>query len=236
MSGGKESPVDRSGRAYHSFLEGDMFIGHFALGFAAKKVAPPVSLAVLFVACQFADLLWPVLVLLGIEQVAIEPGITAMTPLNFVSYPYSHSLLTLTLWGVTLGAVYVGATRARASTALTLALLVVSHWVLDVVTHRPDMPLAPGASPKLGLGLWNSIPATIAVEVAMFAVGLWLYLGRAAPRTRGRTIGLWTLVALLLIAYFGAAFGPPPPSVTALVWTAIAGSVLTLVGAWAVDR
>ena len=213
-----------------------MFIGHLALGFAAKKAARPVPLVVLFAACQLADLLWPVLLVLGLEQVAIEPGITAVTPLNFISYPYSHSLVTLCLWGVAFGAIYVVLTRAHAAVALLLALLVVSHWVLDVVTHRPDMPLAPGGSTKLGLGLWNSIPATIAVEVAMYAAGVWLYVGAAAPRTRGRTIVFWALVAFMLVVYFVNVFGPPPPSVTALEWTAIAGSLVLLLWAWAVDR
>jgi len=213
-----------------------MFIGHLALGFAAKKAAHRVPLVVLFAACQLADLLWPVFLVLGIERVAIEPGVTAVTPLNFISYPYSHSLVTLCLWGVAFGAIYVVLTRAHAAIALLLALLVVSHWVLDVVTHRPDMPLAPGGSTKLGLGLWSSIPATIAVEAAMFAAGVWLYVGAAAPRTRGRTIGFWALVAFLLIVYVANVFGPPPPSVTALEWTAIAWSVLLLVWAWAIDR
>src|SRR5262245_50515045 len=213
-----------------------MFIGHFALGFAAKRAAPSVSLVVLFAASQIADLLWPVFLLLGLEQVAIEPGITAMTPLNFISYPYSHSLVMLCVWGVALGAIYVALARARIATAIVLALLVVSHWVLDVVTHRPDMPVTPGGSQRLGLGLWNSIPATIAVEVAMFAAGVWICVGAAAPRTRGRRIGLWALVAFLLIAYAGNILGPPPPSVTALAWFAIIGSLVLLVWAWAVDR
>jgi len=213
-----------------------MFIGHFALGFAAKKATPSVSLAVLFAACQLADVLWPIFLLLGIEQVAIEPGNTAMTPLNFISYPYSHSLVMLCVWGVALGAIYVAVARAQLAAAIVLALLVVSHWVLDVVTHRPDMPIAPAGSARLGLGLWNSIPATMAVETAMFAAGVWLYLGAAPPRTRARTIGLWSLVAFMLIIYAGNAFGPPPPSVTAIIWAGIPGSLLLLVWAWAVDR
>jgi len=212
-----------------------MFIGHFALGFAAKKAAPPVSLAILFTACQIADLLWPILVLLGIEQVAIAPGITAVTPLDFISYPYSHSLVALAIWGVTFGAIYAAMARARVATAMLLALLVMSHWVLDVVTHRPDMPVAPGLSAKLGLGLWNSIPATIAVETAMLAAGLWLYRGASAHRTQGQRIGLWALVAFLLIIYVGSVFGPPPPSATAVAWSGVAMWLLIL-WAWAVDR
>src|SRR5215471_18702837 len=126
-----------------------MFIGHFALGFAAKRAAPRTSLVLLFAAAQFADLLWPLLVAVGIEQVRIEPGNTAFTPLDFVSYPYSHSLALLAVWGVVFTLVF-GRNFA------ILAGLVVSHWVLDWITHRPDMPLYPGSA-KYGLGLWNSI-------------------------------------------------------------------------------
>ena len=135
---------------------------HFALGFAAKRVVPRVSLAVLFTAVAWADLVWPVLVAAGIEQVRIEPGNTAFTPLNFVSYPYSHSLLTLVLWGALLGLIYRATTGKNGSTFVVLALLVVSHWVLDFLTHRPDMPLYPGG-PKLGLGLWNSVAGTVLI-------------------------------------------------------------------------
>jgi membrane-bound metal-dependent hydrolase YbcI (DUF457 family) len=148
-----------------------MFIGHFALGYAAKKWAPGLSLAVLFTAATFADLLWPVLVAIGLEQVRIVPGITAFTPLEFTSYPYSHSLVLLILWGALLGWMAAGG-NARPF-AVVLAL-VISHWVLDVVTHIRDLPLYPGG-PQFGFGLWNSIPATMAIEAAMFACGVWIY-------------------------------------------------------------
>src|SRR5215467_12383703 len=127
-----------------------MFIGHFGLGFGAKRAAPAVSLGTLFIACQFADLLWPILVLLGYEQVEIQPGATVMTPLDFISYPYSHSLLALCIWGALFGAAYLFVRRGRAAAAVTLAL-VVSHWVLDYVTHRPDMPLTLSGSTRVGL-------------------------------------------------------------------------------------
>jgi hypothetical protein len=212
-----------------------MFIGHFGLGFAAKRVAPSASLGLLFAASQAADLIWPVLVLLGVEQVAIAPGVTAVTPLDFISYPYSHSLVMLCVWGAALGAIYAALARGPLVAAVTLALLVVSHWVLDVVTHRPDMPLTPTGSTRLGLGLWNSMPATLAVETVMFAAGLWLYLAAAPPRTRGQRIGLWALVAFLLIIYVANVFGPPPPSANAVAWSGIAMWLL-IVWAWAVDR
>ena len=141
-----------------------MFIGHFGLAFGAKKAAPAVSLGALFAACQLADLLWPTLLLLGYERVEIQPGVTRFTPLDFVSYPYSHSLLALCVWGVAFGAIYTALRRARISAFVTIALLVVSHWLLDYVTHRPDLPITMSGADRVGLGLWNSIPGTLAVE------------------------------------------------------------------------
>jgi len=209
-----------------------MFIGHFGLAFGAKKAAPAVSLGSLFLACQFADLLWPTLLLLGIERVEVEPGVTAMTPLNFVSYPYSHSLLALCAWGLAAGIVYAVVRRARGLAALTLVALVVSHWVLDVVTHRPDMPLTLNGPARLGLGLWFSIPATLAVEFVLFGAGLAVYVRATSARDRIGSIGLWTLVAFLLIIYLAAAFGPPPPSATAVAWSAQALWLLVVWGYW----
>jgi membrane-bound metal-dependent hydrolase YbcI (DUF457 family) len=212
-----------------------MFIGHVALGFAAKRVTPHVSLGVLFAACQLADLLWPVLVAVGVEQVLIEPGNTAFTPLDFVSYPYSHSLVMLAVWAVIFAAIGASTnTGPRAVTFLVLAALVVSHWLLDAVTHRPDMPLYPGG-PKVGLGLWNSIPATLAIELAMYAAGLFLYL--RATRARD-AIGRWALVsfaAFLLLAYAGNLFGPPP-SVSAIWVVGIAGGAILVAWCWWADR
>jgi hypothetical protein len=208
-----------------------MFIGHFALGYAAKRWAPRQSLAVLFAAALFADLLWPVLVALGIEQVRIVPGITASTPLEFISYPYSHSLATLVLWGFLFGWLV---TRRPASIAL-IATLVVSHWLLDFVTHIPDMPLFPGG-PKYGLGLWNSVPGTLVTETVMFVFGVWIYMRATAPRD---TIGKWAIVGLtafLFIGFIVNANGTPPPSVTALWMMAIGLGGLTLWLAWFADR
>lgn len=210
-----------------------MFIGHFALGFAAKRVAPRLSLAALFGAAQLADILWPLLVALGIEQVRIDPGNTAFTPLDFISYPYSHSLVFLCVWGVVFGLICAGIVRDRRM-VLIAAALVVSHWVLDWITHRPDMPLYPG-SIKLGLGLWNSVPATIAVEVAMFAAGVWTY----ARATRARhASGRWAFAAFvgfLLLAYF-MNVGSPPPGIAAIVIVGIAGTAVIVLWAWWFDR
>ena len=191
-----------------------MFLGHVAVGMAAKRAAPRVSLTVLILAAQLADVIWPVLVGLGVEQVAIEPGNTRVTPLNFISYPYSHSLLTLTLWAIAFAYVF-GFSRGRRAIPV-LAVLVVSHWLLDVVTHRPDMPVLPQSALKLGFGLWNSIPATLVVEFAMYGAGLWIYAASTLARDR---IGHWGFAALagfLVVVYLANVFGPPPPSVSAI--------------------
>lgn len=214
-----------------------MFIGHFALGFAAKRWAPHLSLAVLFAAALFADLLWPVLVALGIEQVRIAPGITAFTPLEFLSYPYSHSLLTLTLFGALFGwvAVQFAPDAPIAPIFVIVLLLVISHWVLDVVTHVPDMPLYPNG-PMFGLGLWNSVPATLATETALFALGVWMYA--RATKARDAT-GRWAfagVAAFLFVGFLVNANGTPPPSVTALWMMALGLGALTLWLAWFADR
>lgn len=212
-----------------------MFLGHFALGFAAKRAAPRVSLAGLFAAAQFADLLWPLFVAAGIEFVRIAPGDTAFTPLDFLSYPYSHSLIALFFWGAVFAAAYRLLAHRNGSTVAVLLALVVSHWVLDFATHRADMPLYPDG-PKFGLGLWNSVTATLIVELAMFAAGVWIYSQTTRARdARGRW-GYVGMIAFMLLAYFGAAFGPPPPSVTALWITAVIGAGLLIVWAWWVDR
>jgi hypothetical protein len=211
-----------------------MFIGHFAAGFAAKRVVPRVSLAVLFLAAQLADVLWPIFVAVGLETVRISPGITAVTPLDFVSYPYSHSLVALAIYAFALGTACWWLLGGR-STFVVVAALVVSHWVLDVISHRPDMPIYPGGR-TYGLSLWNSLPATLIVEIAMFAAGVWLY----ATTTRARDgVGRWSFVALvlfLLIAYGANLAGGPPPSVGAIYWIGMVGSVVILLWSWWTDR
>ena len=174
----------------------------------------------LFLACQLADLIWPTLVLLGVEQVAIDPGNTAFTPLNFVSYPYSHSLVALLVWGVLLGGIYLVARRSTLSSAALVAALVLSHWALDFVSHRPDVPLTIGGETKVGLGLWNSVPATVVVEASMFAVGLSFYVRTTAARDRIGSIGLLGLVIFFVVINIANILGPPPPSSTAVAWAA----------------
>jgi len=212
-----------------------MFIGHFALGLGAKRAAPAVSLGTLFLACQLADLLWPTFLLLGIEVVKVQPGDTAVTPLTFVSYPYSHSLVALLIWGVVLGAAYVLIRRSRVAAGVVIGALVLSHWILDVLTHRPDMPVTIGGSARLGLDLWDSLPATVAIELLLFALGVGVYARFTEARDRRGKFGFWGLVGFLAAVYFVNLFGPPPPSATAVAWGAQALWLLVVWGYW-VDR
>jgi hypothetical protein len=211
-----------------------MFLGHFATAYAAKRLAPRTSLGTLFGAAQLPDVVWPVLVLTGIEKATIAPGDTAFTPLRFDSYPVSHSLLTVAAWGAVFGAVHFWRKR-RPLDALVLAALVVTHWVLDFVSHRPDMPLWPGG-PRLGLGLWSSVSATVVVELLMFAAGLSLALSATRARDRIGRWGFVGLAALLLLIYAANATSPPPPSMEAVGWAGLLGALLLLgLGVW-VDR
>jgi hypothetical protein len=212
-----------------------MFLGHFAVALAAKRAAPRVSLGTLFLSAQLADLVWPVLVLAGVEEVRIAPGVTEVTPLDFVSYPWSHSLAWLAAWGAALALLRAAVRRrvAGPGEAAWIALVAVSHWGLDVASHRPDVPLLP-SGPRLGLGLWHSRPATLLVEGTLFALGVLAYARATRPLGRSGTWGLAALVAALVAVYAGAVFGPPPPSATALAASALGVWVFVAAG-YAVD-
>jgi len=158
-----------------------------------------------------------------------------VTPLDFVSYPYSHSLVALLGWGALLALVYAIGRRAGLVASLTLAALVLSHWVLDVITHRPDMPVTLHGSRRLGLELWSSVPGTLAVELLLFAAGVAIYLRSTRARDRIGRLAFWALVAFLVIVYLANLFGPPPPSVAAVAWSAEAIWLLVAWGYW-IDR
>jgi hypothetical protein len=210
-----------------------MFLGHFGVALAATKVAPKTSLGTLVFAAQFADLLWPILLLLGIEQVHIVPGLLAASPFDFVFYPISHSLVAQIGWGALLGIIYF-IVRRDAHRALVVGFLLPSHWVLDFIAHRPDMPIYPGGA-KYGLGMWNSLPLTIVVEYALFAAGIAMYLSVTRAKDRTGNLALWSLLGLLAVLYPASLFGPPPPSVRALAWSALAIWLTVPWAAWA-DR
>jgi hypothetical protein len=210
-----------------------MFLGHFGLALGAKKVAPRPSLGTLVLAAQLADGLWPIFLLFGWETVEISPGVTAVTPLLFKSYPYSHSLAADCLWAGLFGGGYYALRRDR-NGAIWIGALVISHWVLDFISHAPDMPFWPGSA-RVGLGLWNSLPATFAVEFLLFGTGTWLYTSATRARDRWGGILLWVFVGVLAVLYVMSVFGPPPPSVQALALTGLLGWLFVAWAYW-IDR
>lgn len=211
-----------------------MFPGHFGVAFAAKRATPRTSLGTLVFAATFLDLLWPILLLLGVERVRIVPGHMAASPLVFEHYPYSHSLATAVLWGVLIGGAYYAVSRNR-SAAWIVGALVPSHWILDLPMHEPDLALWPGSSVKVGLGLWRSLPWSIVVDVGVFALGLALYLRGTRARDRVGTWALWAFVAVVLLIFVGGFAGPPPPNQRALALSALLLWLFPPWGAW-IDR
>lgn len=210
-----------------------MFIGHFAIGLGLKKAAPRVSLGTLFLAAQFIDLLWPSLLLLGVERVELAPGAVG-PPLNFTHYPVSHSLLMVLVWSALFGAAY-WLIRSHPAGAWVCAVAVLSHWLLDLVVHHPDLPLYPGGAQRLGFGLWNSLPGSLAVELVLFGAGTWLYWRNTRALDRIGSAGFWSLIAFLLLIHAANVFGSPPPSVAAVAWVGHAQWLLVLWGYW-IDR
>ena len=187
-----------------------------------------------FLAAQFIDLLWPFFLLAGIEKVAIEPGNTASTPLNFISYPYSHGLLAVLLWALLFGGLYYAVQKDTRSAAL-LSLLVLSHWVLDFITHRPDLPLSFSEETKVGLGLWNQKGAAMAVEAVLFIVGCYFYLTATRPRNKTGSVATWSFIIIMVVLYIMNALGDPPPSVTVLAYVGLAQWLFVAWGYW-IDR
>ena len=212
-----------------------MFVGHAAVAFAAKAKAPRTSLGAFVAATYALDLIWPILLLLGIEHVRIDPGNTKFTPLAFDWYPWTHSLLMAFVWGL-VGALVARLMNATRQVQLLILLVVVSHWFLDVVTHRADLPLVPGSSGTFfGLGLWNSIVGTYVVEGAMFAAAIVLYLRTTQAINRIGSIAFWAFIVFLTLIWSSQPLSPPPPSERAIGWVGLSSWILP-VWAWWFDR
>jgi hypothetical protein len=207
-----------------------MFIGHYALAFAARPQVRKPGLGTLIFAVSWVDLLWPLLLLAGIETVQLLPGSRQHPPIDFLSYPWSHSLFMDLVWAGLL-ALVLGRAWARREQVI-FGALVVSHWVLDWLSHRPDMPLWPGSA-RYGLGLWNHLAATIAVEVLLFAACLATYLRATRAKGRAGHWSLWSFVAFMGLIYIGdMSGGAPPPNVTALGIFGLLGWLGPLWGMW----
>ncbi|HEY6291743.1 MAG TPA: metal-dependent hydrolase [Terriglobia bacterium] len=211
-----------------------MFLGHFGLGLAAKKASPKTSLGTLWMAAQFLDLIWPIFLLLGWERVDIDPGNTVVTPLDFVSYPLSHSLLGAAGWAFLFAGLYWLIRRDAEGTFFVWAL-VLSHWLLDAVVHRPDLPLYPGSGRMFGLGLWNSRPTTLLLEGLIFIWGVSVYRRATKARDAVGTYAFRTLVIFLALIYVMSVLGPPPPDSRTVAVMGL-GQWLLILWAYWVDR
>lgn len=212
-----------------------MFLGHFAVAFAAKRVAPKANLGTAILAATLLDVLWSLFLIAGLEIVKIVPGNTPVTPFRFVSYPFSHSLTMAVLWAAVFMAIYAWRTGARRP-AVWLGLLVVSHWFLDFLVHQPDLQLFPEIDVYVGLALWESLTATLIIEALIFVAGLWLYVSSTDAVNRTGAWALWLLVALLVVIYAGSIVSPPPHNVSTIVAANLIGTAITVAWGYWIDR
>ena len=211
-----------------------MFIGHFGVGLASKKLDKKISLGTMFLASQFIDLIWPLFLLFGLEKVKIDPGNTEFTPLDFVKYPFSHSFIAVLFWGFLFGLIYF-LIKKNLKGSILLGVLVFSHWILDLITHRPDLPFTLRGETKLGFGLWNSVILTLLIEGAVFAFGVYIYLRITKANSRTGIVSLWSLIIFLVVVYLMNTFGPPPPAEGTIAYMGLSMWLLVAWGYW-IDR
>jgi membrane-bound metal-dependent hydrolase YbcI (DUF457 family) len=218
-----------------------MFIGHYGAAFAAKKISVKSnngsrkpSLGTLFLAAQFLDILWPVFLLLGIEKVIISKTNNAFLSLHFLYYPFSHSLAGTIIWAVLFGLAYY-VIRKNIKYSLLMGLLVLSHWILDLIVHVPDLQIIPGLELRLGFGLWNSVPLAVIVESLIFIAGVYLYIKSTSSKNKRGWLTLWGLLIFLTIIYALNLFSPPPPSVNAICFAGLSQWLIIAWGYW-IDR
>jgi membrane-bound metal-dependent hydrolase YbcI (DUF457 family) len=208
-----------------------MFIGHFGVGLAAKKIDKKPSLGTLFMAAQWMDLVWPLLLLFGLEKVNIEPNNNPFLRLDFIYYPFTHSLFSSIIWAVLFGLVYF-IIRKNLKSSILLGVLVLSHWILDFIVHEPDLMLVPWSNVVVGLGLWNSVVLTIIVEGSIFILGSYLYIISTRAKNKTGQLSLWGLMIFLAIIYIVNIFGSPPPSVSAIGYAGLSQWIIVIWAYW----
>ena len=198
-----------------------MFVGHYGPSLAAKALKKSIPLWVLFLAAQLVDVFWAIFVLLGIEKVRIAPGITATSPLDLYYMPYTHSLVAALVWSVAAAVIYRFASKLNGwSAAMIVGAAVFSHWILDLLVHRPDLPLYDNAF-KVGLGLWNYPVIAFVLEAAILFGGMYLYLRATKSTGRGGRYGMIIFGVIMLVVQSSVFFGPPPPSDNAVAVMAL---------------
>ncbi len=196
-----------------------MFVGHYAVSYAVKAADRRICLGLLFLAVQAVDVAWAVLVLAGVEKVRIVPGITASNPLDLYYMPYTHSLVATGAWFAAAVVVQrvIGRPRHDFRVSLLVGLAVASHWFLDLIVHRPDLPLYDNAA-KVGLGLWNFPAPAFLLEIGLLLLAMGYGWRRGVVRGRGPWIFAGVLAATQAMVFFGA----PPASPAAAAATALA--------------
>lgn len=209
-----------------------MLVGHFAAGLVAKRIEPKVSVGTLIFAAMLADFLWCVFAIVGLEHIRFKPGRGAANYAEFYDTAWSHSLLTNVIWaGIFAGTYFL--LRRHKRGALVLSIVVVSHWLLDFVAHRPDLSLAPGTSSQFGLGLWTSIPLTLIVEGGFWLAAIIIYVRMTTAKSRLGIFVFWTVCGLLTLAWYNNIAGPPPPNpAIAPVFSLVFFTLVVLWGYW----
>lgn len=213
-----------------------MFIGHYSVAFALKKMDDEVPLGLLFLAVQFSDIMGALLVFFGVEKVIIVPGVSEVDPMDLAYYPFSHSLAATVLWSV---AAYVIITLLpmnkainKTKFALVMGGCIISHYVVDFVTHYKDMPILGKNSPMIGLGLDNHLALSYILETAAFLAGLWLYMGMAASKHAGRR-GMYVFAGILIVINTLNMFVRHPDNVKIIVGIGLVCSlVFSVIAFW----
>ena len=177
-----------------------MFVGHLAVALFSKRIAPRLSLGTLVLATMLADFLCFILLIAGVERFALVPGAAQN---RFVGHyiAYSHSLLMDLVWAALFAAAYFWRRRYPRG-AWILFAAVLSHWVLDFVSHRPDMQLAPGSGAVFGLGLWNSLPLTLVAEGGFWLAAAIVYVRATQTHNRRGVYAFWPATVLLTLAWY----------------------------------
>ncbi|MBA2628042.1 MAG: hypothetical protein H0U85_08515 [Gemmatimonadales bacterium] len=217
-----------------------MLVGHYGVAFALKRAEPRISLGTLFLAVMLVDILWGATLLLGWEHARIVPGFTAASPLEFLDYPITHSLLAGFAWGAVAALIYFSWPTRNVShhwrAAGVVGLAVLSHWILDLPMHVRDLPLTMSDQTKLGFGLWNSIPLTLVAELGTLAAGAALYTGLRSRRHPVQPARFAILLAVLVVVMIAATFSPAPATMRSVALGSSGfGIVMALAARWA-DR
>lgn len=212
-----------------------MFIGHYGVSFAIRARDKSIPLWVLFIAVQFLDVFWSIFVFSGIEKVRIVPGITATNPLDLYYMPYTHSLIGALCWSVVGLATYKLGWRSNLAAALLVAAAVFSHWVLDLIVHRPDLALYDDTY-KVGFGLWDYPVIAFALEIVLLFGGMFLYLRSTQANNAVGKFGMPALGLLLIAAQSIVFFGSPPTSGAATAVTALVAYIVFAAAASWLER